>query len=269
MHAFPPRILIFDSGAGAFSVFDEIRRIMPDIHCVLALDNAFFPYGMLSESELMARVVKAIAALINRTNPDLAVIACNTASTLVLDELRRQFDIPFVGVVPAIKPAANRSKTNVIGLLATPATVERSYTENLIERFAPHAEIIRVGSSELVSMAENKLRGQAVDIRALKEILAPFISHSTLDTLVLACTHFPLLNDELKSVLPEKIEILDSGTAIAQRVHSLIETSQATNFCAAQRESHRLITTSPDTTETYLQSELKDLGFSEIEVIQL
>ncbi len=140
----PPHILIFDSGVGALSVFQEIGLSEPDIHCTLALDNAHFPYGTLTESQLIVRVVKVVGELIHQTNPELAVIACNTASTLVLEELRKQFDIPFVGVVPAIKPAAKLSSNQTIGLLATPATVERSYTESLIEDFAPDCEILRV-----------------------------------------------------------------------------------------------------------------------------
>ena len=217
----PSRILIFDSGVGALSVFQEILLSEPHTHYSLVLDNAHFPYGTIEEPELIARVVKVIQKLIPCAKPDLIVIACNTASTLVLEELRKQFDVPFVGVVPAIKPAARLSGNQTIGLLATPATVDRSYTESLIEEFAPECEILRVGSTELVYMAEQKLRGKPVDKHRLKEIMAPFIDHPKCDTLVLACTHFPLLKDELNEVLPERIKLLDSGAAIAQRVSSL------------------------------------------------
>jgi len=260
------RILIFDSGAGALSVFQEISLSEPDIHCTLALDNARFPYGTLTESQLIARVVKVVGELIRQTTPELAVIACNTASTLVLEELRKQFDIPFVGVVPAIKPAAKLSNSQTIGLLATPATIERSYTENLIEDFAPNCEILRVGSTELVYMAEQKIRSKAVDIARLKDIMAPFIDHSECDVLVLACTHFPLLKDELAEVLPARIKMLDSGSAIAQRVSSLLkkEKQQTGNFPSHQerhKKPYQVYFTCPDTEIQAMGNYFGNLGF--------
>lgn len=264
MQSFPHRILIFDSGVGALSVFQEIGLTEPDIHCTLVLDNAHFPYGTLSESQLIGRVVKVVGELIRKTSPDLAVIACNTASTLVLEELRKQFDIPFVGVVPAIKPAARVSKSQILGLLATPATVERSYTENLIEDFAPDCEILRVGSTDLVYMAEQKLRGKPVDKNHLAEIVKPFVDHPDCDTLVLACTHFPLLKDELLEVLPERIEMLDSGAAIAQRVSSLLQTGHDIDKpegTTGDREPHRLYFTCPDTQLQTMEKYFDHCGF--------
>lgn len=258
-----PRALIFDSGVGALSVFSEINKLQPELECILALDNACFPYGVLKEADLLARVVQLVGRLIEHYQPDLCVIACNTASTLVLAELRKRHSIPFVGVVPAIKPAAANSKTQTIGLLATPATVNRSYTNNLIQDFAPHSEILRLGSSDLVYMAERKLRGESVDLVKLEEILSPFIEHPTLDTLVLACTHFPLLHEEIRQLIPERVAILDCGAAIALRVRSLLPTEKG-----LQRGEHQLLLTSQDNQIGAMRAYCSTLGITSAEVFK-
>lgn len=271
------RALIFDSGVGALSVFAEINQLQPQLECILALDNARFPYGVIKEADLLERVAFVVNRLIEQYRPDLCVIACNTASTLVLDELRKRHAIPFVGVVPAIKPAAANSKTQTIGLLATPATVNRSYTNNLIQDFAPESEILRLGSSELVYMAERKLRGEPVDLVQLEEILTPFIEHPTLDTLVLACTHFPLLHDEIRQLIPERIAILDCGAAIAQRVRSLLPvaedalslTEDVLSLTKAQQSrNHRLLMTSEDMDIGAMRTYCSTLGIQSTEVFK-
>ena len=194
----------------------------PDKHLVFACDNAAFPYGTFDEHALLQRVIQVVESLIQTVTPDLVIIACNTASTLVLEPLRQRFDIPIVGVVPAIKPAAKLTKTGVIGLLATPATVRRPYTDKLVDDFAQGHTVIRIGSADLVYAAEQKLRGDNIDTAVLHNILTPFREAEELDTIVLACTHFPLLLDELKSLLPSHIAWVDSAAAIARRVSSLL-----------------------------------------------
>lgn len=222
-------IAIFDSGVGGLTVYQEIVQQCPTHDCVFVSDNQAFPYGTKNAVELSERVIIAVAALVERYAPDLLVVACNTASTVMLPALRARYDFPIVGVVPAVKPAASLTQSNVIGLLATPATIKRTYTNELIGEFAKHCEIVRVGSSELVQMAEDKLRGKAVEIATLEIILEPFLNAKNLDTLVLACTHFPLLNNEIELVFKQKLDlgrqsivIVDSGAAIAKRVASLL-----------------------------------------------
>ena len=157
IHTAPsPRILVFDSGVGGLSIVHEIQKKLPFAPLVYASDNAFFPYGTKGEAELIARVDKVLRKIIAAHPIDIIVIACNTASTLTLPHLRNSFTQPVVGVVPAIKPAAAQSKSQVIGLLATPATVARPYTQALIREHAPNAKVISVGSSELVQLAEHK-----------------------------------------------------------------------------------------------------------------
>lgn len=226
-----PRILVFDSGVGGLSVMHEIQQRLPACQYLYASDNAAFPYGTKSEEELTTRVDKVLHALLHHIEDqygpvDIIVVACNTASTLTLPHIRSHFTQPIVGVVPAIKPAALISKTKVFGLLATPATVARPYTHDLIKEHAAHCTVISVGSSELVQLAEQKLRGEVIAPEKIAAIIAPFFSEphfTTLDTIVLACTHFPLLQDELRGCLPDGIQLIDSGEAIARRVEFLLQ----------------------------------------------
>lgn len=222
----PLRVLVFDSGVGGLSVAREIQQRLPGLPLVYASDNGFFPYGTKGETELIARVDLVIRRLLALYPVDILVIACNTASTLTLPHLRSQLSLPIVGVVPAVKPAAKLSHTGVIGLLATPATVARPYTHELIREYAPHCDVISLGSSELVQIAEQKLRGEAIDESAIEQIVAKLMRHEKaqlMDVLVLACTHFPLLKEELAIYLPKTVQLIDSGEAIARRVEYLLE----------------------------------------------
>lgn len=226
-HKRNPRILVFDSGVGGLSIVQEIQRRQPGCDLIYASDNAAFPYGTKGEAELIARVEQVLRRVLIEHPADILVIACNTASTLTLPHVRRHFRLPVVGVVPAIKPAASVSSSRVIGLLATPATVARPYTLQLIQDHAADCTVIPVGNAELVQLAEAKLRGMAPDQQRLKEIIAPLGQHeygARMDTLVLACTHFPLLRDELAQCLDPKVALVDSGEAIARRVEHWLQT---------------------------------------------
>ncbi len=221
-----PRVLVFDSGVGGLSVAREIQQRLPGLALVYASDNGFFPYGTKGEAELITRVDKVISALLAQYPVDILVIACNTASTLTLPHLRSKLSLPIVGVVPAIKPAARQTLSGVIGLLATPATVARPYTHELIREYAPQCEVISLGSSELVQIAEQKLRGETIEQATIAQIIQPLLAHeksTQMDKLVLACTHFPLLKEELAAELPATIQMIDSGEAIARRVEYLLQ----------------------------------------------
>lgn len=220
-----PKILIFDSGAGGLSVAQKIVKNLPSAHIIYAADNAFYPYGLKEDSALTDRIVKQVELWHRKVKPDLVVIACNTASTLALDTLRAEFTCPFVGVVPAIKPAALLTNTGVIGVLATPATISRTYTQELIDDFAQHHEVILFGSDVIVEVAEEKLASGKTDIHRLNKELKLFFERPNgdkIDTVVLACTHFPLIKPEMAELADENIQWIDSGQAIANRVTSLI-----------------------------------------------
>ena len=213
-------VLIFDSGVGGLSVYQELQALIPQVQYIYAFDNAAFPYGELEEDVLLQRTQHIVCSLAEQHNVDLIVIACNTASTIVLPTLRERLSIPVVGVVPAIKPAATLSQTKVIGLLATPATIHRSYTHELISSFASDCEVRMIGSTRLVEIAEEKLRGLPVSINEIAEIIKPW--QKDVDCIILGCTHFPLIKDEIRQALDKAIVIVDSGKAIANRVKGLL-----------------------------------------------
>jgi glutamate racemase len=219
-----PVLLIFDSGVGGLTVLAEIRRAIQGARLVYVADNAAFPYGAWEAEALGHRVVALFEGLISRFSPQLCVIACNTASTLVLAPLRARFAVSFVGTVPAIKPAAERTRTGLVSVLATPATVERDYTRELIRKYAYHCRVTLVGARRLAGEAEAKLAGRPVDGTVLRaEIQPAFVEEGgrRTDTVVLACTHYPLLLNELRAAAPWPVAWLDPAEAIARHAARL------------------------------------------------
>ncbi len=220
-----PTVLVFDSGAGGVSICTKIMALRNYCAIVYAADNAYFPYGELSTSALRQRVITFMGELIDQYSPSIAVIACNTASTALLADLRGTFDIPFVGVVPAIKPAATATQTGTIAILATSATVTRDYTRDLINEFAPNKTVILHSAQPLVSAAEQLIQNNQCPDSAIQGTLSELFAKpgaEHIDTIVLACTHFPLLREAIQALLPASITLLDSGDAIARRVDSLL-----------------------------------------------
>jgi glutamate racemase len=218
-------ILVFDSGVGGLTLVPHIRHRLPEIHITYLADNALFPYGILEAGQLTDRVVYLIDKLCRKQPIDLVVVGCNSASTLVLPALREKLSIPVVGVVPAIKPAATHSQSKVIGLLATPGTIQREYTDELIAEFAEHCQVIRVGSNALVEAVERQLYGEQVDPEIYQQLADEFAGHAKgdqLDTVVLACTHFPHAVEQLQTSMPHITHWVDSGEAIARRVEHLL-----------------------------------------------
>ncbi|WP_027583633.1 glutamate racemase [Bradyrhizobium sp. Ai1a-2] len=222
--AAPVTILVFDSGLGGLTVLREIVRARPDARYVYVADDAFFPYGHHGEEEIIARVVPLVGELIGSHTPDLVVIACNTASTLVMSHLRDAYSLPFVGTVPAIKPACAGSKTKRVSVLGTRGTVKREYTRKLIQDFGQGCEVTLVGSGELASLAEAALRGGEVSDSDIAAELEPCFldGPARTDTVVLACTHYPLLLDRLVKLAPWPVDWIDPAPAIARRVSDLL-----------------------------------------------
>ena len=214
--------LIFDSGVGGFSVFKHIRQAVPGLETCYLMDNQLFPYGIQPDDLLIERIVSLCQRACANENIDIIVIACNTASTLALPALREVFDIPIVGVVPAIKTAAQHSKNRHIALLATPATIDRPYINQLIADHADDCKVERIGSSDLVVLAENYWFSGQLDTYALQNILQPWIEYEGLDQIVLGCTHFPLLSDEISKLYPH-VGLIDSGQAIARRLCFILQ----------------------------------------------
>jgi glutamate racemase len=257
------RVLVFDSGVGGLSVLDAIAASGRDLVLDYVADNAWLPYGLKSDADLRARVPALLSGLVAQWSPDLVVVACNTASTIALDVVRMALTIPVVGVVPPIKPAAALTRTGVIGLLATPATVRRAYTNDLIVQFAPDKSVVRFGSSALVEAAERKLRGEAFDPAAITEAIDGLFGApggAEIDVVALACTHFPLLTNELAATSPRACVWLDSGDAIARRVASVLiaDPGQARAHRAAFTDAHAARATF---------AAFRARGFSELELI--
>jgi glutamate racemase len=216
-------ILFFDSGVGGLSVLGPTRVLLPTAPIVYVADSAGFPYGKRSEDEIATRVPALLGRLVERFHPRLAVIACNTASTIALDHARAALDLPIVGTVPAIKPAAEISKSRVIGVLGTEATVRQPYVDDLTSRFASDCTIVRHGSPELVELAEAKLGGEDVGVGAVRAAAQPMFDApdgNRIDTVVLACTHFPLLGDELRAAFPQ-VRYVNGAEGIARRIATL------------------------------------------------
>ncbi len=218
-----PTILLYDSGMGGLTIYDAIRESLPHAHYLYCFDNAYFPYSEKSEAVLIERAVKIVQKIAEIYPLDMVVVACNTASTVVLPALRENFSVPIVGTVPAIKLAAQVSQTKTIGLLATKGTVVRPYVDELVERYAKDCVVERIGTTDLVEIVEEKQQTGEVDMDRLQKVIAPWQTHPTLDTVILGCTHFPLVKEELQQLLPNVTYFVDPGNGIANRVMSLLQ----------------------------------------------
>jgi glutamate racemase len=219
-------ILFLDSGVGGLSVLRAVAARLPEAPLVYCADSAGYPYGTKGEAEVSARVAGLLGRLAERIQPSLIVIACNTASTIALGYVRPVLEVPVVGTVPAIKPAAEQSKTRVIGVLGTEATVRQPYVADLSLRFAGDCTILKHGSAPLVAAAEAKLRGEAVDPALYRAALDGLLAQpggDAMDMVVLACTHFPLVADELAAAAPRRLTFVDGAAGIARRCAHLLD----------------------------------------------
>ena len=218
-------ILVFDSGIGGLTVLREARIALPDRHFIYVGDDEGFPYGDWEEAALVDRIVALFDRLLASLSVELAIVACNTASTLIMPALRERFDIPFVGTVPAIKPACERTRSGRVSVLATPGTVDRPYTRRLIAEFGQGVDVTLLGSRQLARMAERWLHQRALDTEALHREIAPcFIEHAgrRTDIVVLGCTHYPFLVNEMRKLAPWPVDWIDPAEAIASRAASLL-----------------------------------------------
>lgn len=246
-------ILVFDSGVGGLSVVGALRRRLPGTALAYACDNAMLPYGIRDDDWLVTRIADVCEAAVRASHCGGLVVACNTASTLALVRLRQRLGVPVVGTVPAVKPAAGLSRTRHIGLLATSATVRRPYTDRLIGDFARDCRVTRVAADALVAEAEQVVRGREPEMACLRDALAGLEAHQDLDTVVLGCTHFPLLRDWLSRAATRSFQWVDSGDAIARRCGQIMSTTAP----RSEGESAWLTAPAPE-----LAGALHDHGFS-------
>jgi len=253
-------ILIFDSGVGGLTVYDALQALLPDAPVIYAADLAGLPYGTKSEAQIAARVAGLLGRMAERFQPRLACIACNTASTIALGMVRDVLEIPIVGTVPAIKPAASLTCTGTIGLIGTEATIRQAYVDRLENEFANGTRLLRIAAPDFVSLAETKLRGAAVDltpIHAIADRLHAMPGGDAIDTLVLACTHFPLLADELRAVFGRDVALVDGANGIARRIVHLLGNQEFSGSGAK-----RFVVTGPLEQATGLETALGARGFA-------
>ncbi len=259
-----PKVLVFDSGLGGLTVLGALTSALPSADYVYAADDAAFPYGGLSDEALVARVLRVIDRLIQRERPDLVVVACNTASTLALPALRARFDLPFVGTVPAIKPAVAATRSGVVAVLATPGTVRREHTRAMIDAFAGGAQVVLVGAPNLAAFAEAELRGAPVDDATLAAEIGPCFVESAgrrTDSVALACTHFPLLTGRFRRLAPWPVDWIDPAPAVARRVVALVGRSPSPRPGAPMRA----LFTSERPLPRALEAALESRGLTAIE----
>jgi glutamate racemase len=259
-----PKILVFDSGLGGLSVLAALREKLPGADYFYLGDDALFPYGKLAPEVLVARVEDVIAKAMVRFAADCIVIACNTASTLVLPPLRARYNVPIVGTVPPIKPAAEKTGSGLVSVLATPGTVSRNYTADLVRNFAMGVDVTLVGAPRLAELAERVLRGEAVPDAEISEEIAPaFVSVveegevRRTDIIVLGCTHYPLIQSRMETLAPWAVEWIDPAPAIARRVAHLL------GECgAAGQGSGQICLTAGSATGPALSKSLLDFGLT-------
>jgi len=259
-------VLLFDSGVGGLSVLAEVRAALPNAPIVYAADNGGFPYGTKTEEEISARVPALLGRLAERYRPRLIVIACNTASTIALAGVRTALDLPIVGTVPAIKPAAEQSQTRVIGVLGTNATVRQPYVDDLSAKFASDCLVLRHGSADLVQLAETRLRGEPTSDEAYADVMAGLLDQAggdRMDTVVLACTHFPLVADRLAAVSPRPLTFVDGAKGIARRVAYLTRDQDWPDAPSPGT----VVFTAPMEVSPGLQTSLASFGLSKIDCL--
>ncbi|KQM19302.1 glutamate racemase [Novosphingobium sp. Leaf2] len=255
-------ILLFDSGVGGLTVLEEVRKALPDAPIIYTADAAGLPYGTKTEAQIAARVAGLLGRMAERFHPRLICIACNTASTIALGMVRDVLEVPVVGTVPAIKPAAAMTRSGVIGLLGTPATIRQAYVDRLEQEFAADKRLLRHGAPSLVDAAEAKLRGEPVDQNAIAQAVDALRSQpdgGAIDTVVLACTHFPLVQDELARAFGPDVRFVHGAQGIARQVSRLV----AGQEYARQVPDQALFTGSGDIPEAY-RMKLAQYGLLEV-----
>jgi glutamate racemase len=257
-------ILMFDSGVGGLTVYDALRAVLPQAPVIYAADLAGLPYGTKTEAQIAARVAGLLGRMAERWQPRLACIACNTASTIALGMVRDVLEIPVVGTVPAIKPAAALTRTGTIGLVGTEATIRQRYVDDLERDFAQGKRLLRVAAPGLVQAAEAKLRGRPVDPALIADVhdrLTAMAGGERIDTLVLACTHFPLLGPELAAAFGAEVAQVDGAQGIARRIAHLLEGQSFT----AGGGPNRFVVTGPLAGAGGLEEALAARGFGTAE----
>ncbi len=219
---------IFDSGIGGTSIFKEIRTLLPYEHSIYLADSANAPYGIKSREAIIALSVKNTEFLLER-DCKLIVVACNTATTNAIKTLRERYDVPFIGIEPAIKPAALNTATKAVGILATKGTLSSELFHQTTDLYSKDIAVIEQEGQGIVELIEAGETNSSAMEALLKEYLKPMIA-ANIDYLVLGCTHYPYLIPMLSQMLPSHVKIIDSGQAVAKQTKAVLEQRQLLNI---------------------------------------
>ncbi len=249
----------FDSGIGGVTIWREVAKLLPQYHTIYLADSKNAPYGVRSVSEIIDISIRNTAFLIDQ-GAAMVVVACNTATTQAIKVLREKFDIPFVGIEPAVKPAAARSETGVIGVLATRGTLESEHFNNTRERFSGNTRVILRDGDGIVGLIESGQMNSPEMNTLLRKHLS-FFQNDPVDHLVLGCTHYPLISDQISAIMGKEVAIVDPGKAVAGQCKRLLETHAVSP--GEPPAKHRFFTTG--TPDVFLDI-LKNLGWKNAEV---
>lgn len=259
----PPRVLAFDSGIGGLGIVAALREALPGAEIDYLADTAVYPYGEQDDAFLTERIVSLVRDAVARLHPDAVVVACNTASTLALTALRGACPVPVIGCVPPIRWAARLSRTRVIGLLATKATVRRPYVASLQMQFAPDCTLIAHGARHLADSAESVFRGAMADPALIRRELAGLFGHpdgGKIDAVALGCTHYTFLMDAFREASPAGVAWLDPAEAVAKQTAAVLGVHPEIGKGGAAGSGQAWFTAQPDE-QSRLETGLRRFGY--------
>lgn len=245
---------LFDSGIGGTSIWKEVNALMPFENTIYLADSKNAPYGLKSKEEIIALSCKNTEFLLNN-NCKIIVVACNTATTNAIKELRAKYKVPFIGIEPAIKPAALQTKTQTIGILATKGTLNSELFHQSVANH-PDVKIIEQIGHGLVQLIENGDINSPEMEELLKSYLNPMVEKN-IDYLVLGCSHYPYLIPQIKKIIPEHIKIIDSGEAVAKQTHKILEQNHLLNHSKEKSSQIFYTNSEPAVLETILNHQEK------------
>lgn len=252
---------IFDSGVGGTSVWKEINSLLPNENTIYLADSANAPYGPKGREAIIDLSIKNVDYLINK-GCKLIVVACNTATTNAIFKLREIYNIPIIGIEPAIKPAALNTQTKTVGILATKGTLSSELFHKTTDLFASNIKVIeRIGEGIVELIESGQLNSEAM--KALLKLYVQPMIDANIDYLVLGCTHYPYLIPLLVELLPENVKIIDSGEAVARQTRSVLETHNLLNNQTKKGKYQFFTNVCPDVMASLLEDkyEVKQLGF--------
>lgn len=259
----PRPIGIFDSGIGGTSIWKEIHQLLPQEKTIYLSDSKNAPYGIKTQEEIISLSIKNSEKLL-QMDCKLIIVACNTATTNAIKVLRSTYKVPFIGIEPAIKPAALKSTNKAIGILATRGTLSSQLFAQTSELYAKDIEVIEVEGNGLVELIESGKKDSVETKVLLQQLLQPMLQ-AGIDYLVLGCSHYPYLVPVLKELLPESVQIIDSGEAVARQTKSVLEKNELLNHAEKRPQPEFYSNIDPEVLSGILQAEANDYKISRLD----